>query len=160
MSDIYKSSWYRKAKEENPATELTEKEAQEAQKAKEVRDKLRKYSDYVKSNFKPEIDQKKAELLREQIETVTHKPSELKGDESKKIGLEYLKYSKEHIAHNTTEVEIEPHLESKQVNYLEELKKNRQKKEQHHNFIESILKQPGDERSRADYLTGQVERME
>ena len=58
MSDIYKSSWYRKAKQENPATELTEKEAQEAKKAKEVRDKLRKYSDYVKSNFKPEIDPK------------------------------------------------------------------------------------------------------
>lgn len=34
MSDIYKSEWYKKAKEENPANELSEKEAQETQKAK------------------------------------------------------------------------------------------------------------------------------
>jgi hypothetical protein len=36
------------------------------------------------------------------VATVLHKPLDLKGDESKKIGLEYLKYSKEHINQNKT----------------------------------------------------------
>lgn len=85
-----------------------------------MRDKLRKYSEYVKSNFKPEVDTKKATLMKEQIESITHKPPELKGDEPKKIGLEYLKYSKEHIGHQSkTAAEIPAaQTEPKPINYL------------------------------------------
>jgi|JI6StandDraft_1071083.scaffolds.fasta_scaffold03589_13 hypothetical protein len=60
--DVYKSQWYKKVLEESKTDDKTRKDLDEIEleQARQLRDKLKQYGDYVKNNFKPEIDPQKA----------------------------------------------------------------------------------------------------
>ena len=56
LLDIYKSDFYKKASQENPAKELERMKEQKAEQAYEFQQKIKEYNRYVKGNFKPQID--------------------------------------------------------------------------------------------------------
>lgn len=59
-----------------------------------MKDKLKKYSEYVKHNFKPETSHKKSNLKEEKKnKSAMTSP---KTEDLREIGLKYLQFSKEH----------------------------------------------------------------
>ena len=61
---------------------------------KEMRDKLNKYSEYVRQNFQPEPDKKKILELKQKNKSISIPNT--KPEEGRELGLKYLTYSKEH----------------------------------------------------------------
>jgi len=108
--------------EETKAEDKTRKDSEELEfeQAKQLREKLRQYGDYVKSNFKPDIDPQKVSELKGNPEEKV----EIKPEEARRMGLENLKFSKEHINQkasssselNSTNSNTRP---PKPINYLE-----------------------------------------
>lgn len=94
---VYKSAWYKKLIADAKAEEAMRKqqEENEYEGAKQMRDKLKQYGDYVKNNFKPEVDPAKSEELKVVVDKKDVRPEEMR-----KMGLENLKWSKEHINPN------------------------------------------------------------
>lgn len=84
-----------------------------------MKDKLKKYSEYVRQNFKPEVDAKKVKELAEK-----NKPVEgPKTEDLRQLGLKYLQWSKEHTNPNKNSENDESSNENsrkiiKPINYL------------------------------------------
>ena len=63
-----------------------------------MKDKLKKYAEYVRQNFRPEINAKKAKELANK-----NKSSPIPNtntEDLRELGLKYLQFSKEHIDPN------------------------------------------------------------
>lgn len=84
MPGVYKSAWYKKLIADAKAEEVLKKQQEESEHegAKQMREKLKQYGDYVKSNFKPEVDPTKSEELK-----VTVDKKEVRPEEMRKMGL-------------------------------------------------------------------------
>lgn len=90
-----------------------------------MKDKLKKYSEYVRQNFKPEIDEKKTKEISEKNKSAVQSP---KTEDLRELGLKYLQFSKGQIDPSKKKTENEEEEKEfkivKPINYLEELKKN------------------------------------
>jgi hypothetical protein len=64
---------------------------------REARDKLKKFSEHVRSNYKPEIDESKVEEMKfrhVKSRSMSSVPRGKPLDSAQKIGLRYLEFSK------------------------------------------------------------------
>ena len=89
---FYKSEWYIKAKKEEeqkiPEDLKTQKMLTHL---KEMKDKEKKYAEYIKQNFKPEIDPKLSEMIESNLKV---SESRIPSSNVREKGLEYLSYCK------------------------------------------------------------------
>jgi len=89
---FYKSVFYQKIKQEQRMF-MDKKEEEELGKLREARDKLKKFSEHVRSNYKPEIDERKVEEMKFRYcksRSMSSVPRGKPHDSAQKIGLRYL----------------------------------------------------------------------
>lgn len=106
-----------------------------------MQDKLKKYGEYVRQNFRPEISPRKAKDLASKNKSMPIPM--VKTEQLRQLGLKYLQYSKEHIDPNkkeNTEDEDNQPRAFKPKNYLEDIKRHSKGEKNAQQFIETMKK--------------------